>query len=201
MDNYLVKMIELLIEYFPEKYKNRDIIFGIFIFIISFYFVIKIYFLHRKNNFKIKTNNNTRVKIIFDEYKNNNKYFQYLLQDYIGIILKNDEMEYLMNNNFFAISKNLKIAHSKMKFVNGKYQQKFPFIISLIFMIITGIIIFLTISYILFINDIKKYFKNEQFISITIIILPLLIFFSIICYVNLIGFGSASFISKYKKED
>jgi hypothetical protein len=121
------------------------------------------------------------------------------MQEYLGITLEKNEVEYLANNNFYFFSRHLKHAYKKIIFKNEGYQLKHPTIGALWAVIFYVLTFVPTMFYFIYIMDIKKNLPPDLFISINITILPIFIILSIISIYNLNAFGSAISICNYKK--
>jgi hypothetical protein len=169
---------------------------SLFILLSSIYSFVKLFF---KKKYSKNYDANEHVRKIFDDYEKNKNLFYFSLQKYIGMKLSINEMEFIINNNFYILSKNIKHAYSKLKFENNEYKLKYPnigFIWALLFYLITVIP---TSFYILFIPDIIKIISFETWLLFSIIFLPIFLFFSILAIINSSMFGAAESICKYGK--
>jgi hypothetical protein len=190
------KIIELLIEY----YFQNDIFRFALIIVVLIFVGYKIFYKRQITVFKVKSLKYEYIRIMFqDKDKNYRQSFLFAVQEYLGMKLNENEIDYMVENNFFYISNHIKHSHSKLKFVNGEYKLKYPtlgFIWAIVFFIITSIP---TLFYISFIAEIKSVLSDVQFISLNILILPLFIYLTIVSSYNLSSFGSAKSICKYQK--
>jgi len=194
MDNSIITIIGNLVNI------ENDMFRLILIFIITIFFGSYAYSFQKSHSLKVKTKKYEYIRKMFYDNKNDKRSFFFSVQEFLGIALEEEEVDYLTKNNFYFFSRHLKQAYNKIIFKNDGYQLKHPFIGTLwafIFYVLTFVP---TVFYLVFITDIKKNIPHDLFMSINKIILPMFIFLSIVSFYNLNVFGSAISICDYKRK-
>jgi len=165
--------------------------------IVSF-FGFMFYKFTRYDLLKSKTHEIGYVRKMFDDLNSNNRSFLFSVQKYIGMKLSKEEIVFILNNNFYFLSKTIKHAYSKMIFKDNSYMLKHPvlgFMWAVVFYIST---VFPTLLYIVFIMDIKNMVSPKTFLLFNAQVLPFFVFLSVVSIVNLNMFGTAERICNIK---